>query len=91
MTRVELSDDDVRAELERCGFPHGEQERFQLICVDAHNERRLLATAESVEAIGTAIRTLGAEGELDGRRVGVLDRAAHHWIVSPWAGLPPHV
>ncbi len=77
----------VTDELERCGF--GPNERYQLILVDAANDRRLIATADSVEAIGTAIKTLGEEGELDGRRVGILDRAEHHWLVSPWAGLPP--
>ncbi len=83
--RAELSDDDVRAELDRCGFPGGEQERFQLYVLE-RDERRLLATAADMEAIGVAIKTLGEEGELDAGPVGVLDRAAHRWLVSPWAG-----
>lgn len=76
----------VTDELERCGF--GPAERWQLYTVRA-GERRLLATADSMEAIGTAIRTLGLEGELDGARVGILDRAEHHWLVNPFVDSPP--
>ncbi len=85
--RVELSDDDVRAELERCGFGPGE--RYQIVLVDSANGRRLIATAADMEAIGLALKCLGEEGELDSRRVGILDRAAHKWLSNPYAGLPP--
>ncbi len=83
----DAADARVTDELERCGF--GPNERYQLFVVDGAGERRLLATAADMEAIGTAIRCMGEEGELDGRRVGILDRAEHKWIVSPFAGLPP--
>ncbi len=73
----------VADELERCGF--GPNERYQLYTVDAAGERRLLATAADMEAIGTAIRCMGEEGELDGASVGILDRYEHSWIVNPWA------
>ncbi len=80
----------VADELERCGF--GPNERYQLYVVDTHNKRHQLATTDSMEAIGTAIRTLGEEGEFDGKRLGILDRFEHRWIVNPWAqGAPIHV
>jgi hypothetical protein len=81
-----MTDDEAVVELDACGF--GPLERFQLYTVDVHGYRRLLATTDSMEAIGVAIRTMGEEGELDARRVGILDRAAHRWVVNPWAGSP---
>ncbi len=79
-----MTSDEIRAELERCGFSEGEQ--FQLYVVDGAGERRLLATAADMEAIGVAIRCMGEEGELDGCSVGVLDRFEHRWLANPWAG-----
>lgn len=50
--------------------------------------RRLLATCGTPEAVGVAIVTLAAEGEFEGKQLGILDHwdqeSEREWIVNPW-------
>jgi hypothetical protein len=50
-------------------------------------ERRRIAET-SVAGLGTCLMTLRAEGEFDNARVGVFDREARVWLISPWATSP---
>ena len=38
----------------------------------------------SFEALGLCLSTLRGEGQLDGLRVGVFDRQARVWLISPY-------
>ena len=49
--------------------------------------RELVATAADPEAVGTALVTLGREGEWDECPVGLLDtegEVGQKWLVRPW-------
>jgi len=56
--------------------------------------RDLVATADSPEAIGLALVTLGREGEFVDCAVGVLDvlgEPGERWILKPWLPSPRNV
>lgn len=47
----------------------------------------LVATTDSKEGVGTALVTLGGEGEFEGCTVGVMHRPEEEtgvWLVNPW-------
>lgn len=56
--------------------------------------RELIATAETPEALGVAIVTLGREGEFEDCPLGVLDtqgEVGQKWVVRPWLPSPRNV
>lgn len=76
----------------KVGHPENtETTSFGLVrCPDCRGEGRtrdLLATCATPEALGTALVTLGREGEWEGCPIGILDTmgaTGEKWIVRPW-------
>lgn len=73
------------------GYPLYVERRPVNRCTNCRGEgrvRELVATCATAEAVGTALVTLGREGEWDECPVGCLDRLAgegeRKWIVKPW-------
>lgn len=50
----------------------------------------LLATTDEA-GIGTALVTMGGEGEFDDCRVGILDGETRTWVLNPWSGSRYHI
>jgi hypothetical protein len=71
------------AERETGEREHGE-ERFRIYRL-RDNNLYLVATTDQ-DGIGTAIVTLGREGEFDGCRVGIYDSKLRTWVLNPWEG-----
>ena len=74
--KLRVSTDAYTRKLERCEDCRGEG-----------RTRDLLATCATPEAIGTALVTLGREGEWEGCPIGILDTMGakgEKWIVRPW-------
>lgn len=96
----ERSDPDQRYFVYRlcdCSLCDGSGRVDEKRCPDCRGEGRaleLIATCETPEALGIAIVTLGAEGELADCPLGVLDTQGEpgkKWIVSPWLPSPRNV
>ncbi len=69
--------------------PRDAENRYEIYALRA-DERHLLATCATPEAVGVAIVTLGREGELERAAPGVLDSMAEDgerkWLLNPWDG-----
>lgn len=70
-------------------YPYGEAERFRIHLRRGH-DLRLIATAADPQAMGTALCTIYADGEIrEGDRVGILEahrgpNQSGRWIVNPF-------
>lgn len=74
--------------------PRTENERYRLFRVRNGGPPEIVCTVSSMEAVGVALCTLGAEGEWDDVCVGVQDCLARwddkqdkwvgKWLVKPW-------
>ncbi|GIV03645.1 MAG: hypothetical protein KatS3mg015_2475 [Fimbriimonadales bacterium] len=81
----------------QCPLCGGERAVDGVRCPECQGEgraRQLLATVATEEAVGTAIVTLGREGEFEDCPVGVLDTLGEpgkRWIIKPWLPSPRNV
>lgn len=76
----------------RAEVPRDETHRYRIYRM-VYDELDLLATATTSGDVGTAIVTLGLEGEFDHSCVGILDThgtdaAKGTWVINPWDSTP---
>jgi hypothetical protein len=82
--------DRCQAEGKLTIYESGDETAETIRCPDCQGEgrtRQVVAEADTPEAVGVALVTLGREGEFEGVPFGLLDREGEKgrkWLVRPW-------